>query len=309
MAKERVGVLLMSYGTPASMEELKAYYTHIRHGRPPSEEELARLKARYEAIGGVSPLREHTDRQGKALEERLGMSSSFSFRVYQGLRHAPPFIEDAVLRMKEEGVRRAVGIVLAPHYSRMSVGGYIERAMGKAERIGLPISFVERYGLHPLFIEMWTEYVREGIKRLKEAPSGKVRLYFTAHSLPARIVEESDPYPGELFESAKAIATAAGMEDWDFAWQSAGQTSEKWLGPDLLEKLPALQAEGIRKVLVAPIGFVSEHLEILYDLDIEAKNRAKDLNILLERTKMPGTDPRFIDTLAEMVLQKLSQQE
>lgn len=302
MPSHPFGVLLMSYGTPERMEDLLAYYTHIRRGRPPSTEELNRLQSRYEVIGGLSPLRAHTDRQAEALAERLAQSGEPRYRLYQGYRHAKPFIEDAILQMKEDGIMEAVGLILAPHFSAMSIGGYIRRAREEAVRAGIGISFIERYGLHPLFVEMWADFVQEAYGR--EADRGEKRLLFTAHSLPARILEERDPYPDELMESARAIAQRAKIKDWDFAWQSAGFTREPWLGPDLLEMLPRLKDEGVKEAVIAPIGFVSEHLEILYDIDHEAAHAAGRLGMKLTRTRMPETEPRFIEVLSGEIHRK-----
>ncbi|WP_028988400.1 ferrochelatase [Thermicanus aegyptius] len=301
MDRRKIGVLVMSYGTPAGMEEVEAYYTHIRHGRPPTEEQLMALKGKYEAIGGVFPLRKETDKQAEALKQRLSEADMpFSFEVYQGLRHTHPFIEEGIAKMREEGVSEAVGIVLAPHFSQMSIGEYIRRAETEANRLGVRMAFVKRYGLHPRFIELWGELVRRAFTLFTEGENPL--LLFSAHSLPARILQSGDPYMDELMATAKAVGEKEKIASWRFVWQSAGQTPEPWLGPDILEVIPALKNEGVKAVLTAPIGFVSEHLEILYDLDLDAKRKAEEVGIHLERTAMPGTDPRFIDTLADEVI-------
>ncbi|MBE3553473.1 MAG: ferrochelatase [Thermicanus sp.] len=305
MDRGKIGVLVMSYGTPAGMEEVEAYYTHIRRGKPPAEDQLTMLKKRYEAIGGVFPLREETDKQIEALKRRLSQGDTpYSYEVYQGLRHTHPFIEEGIAQMREEGVSEAVGIVLAPHFSQMSVGEYIRRAEAEAERLGIRMAFVKRYGLHPRFIELWGELVRRAFTLFTEEENPL--LLFSAHSLPARILQTGDPYMDELTATAKAVGEKEKIASWRFVWQSAGQTPEPWLGPDILEVIPALKHEGVEAVLVAPIGFVSEHLEILYDLDLDAKGKAKEAGIHLERTAMPGVDPRFIETLADEVIKTAS---
>ncbi|GIP39183.1 ferrochelatase [Paenibacillus sp. J31TS4] len=304
MAKRQIGVLVMSYGTPESLDTIEAYYTHIRRGNPPSPEQLEELKARYEAIvGGFFPLRENTNRQVAALEEELNRDGGeVEYRCYQGLKHASPFIEDGVEQMVKDGIGEAVGVVLAPHYSSMSVGGYIKRAQEKADETGLRISFVESYHLHPKLLEALSVRVENALKKFEGVDKNDVRVIFSAHSLPARIVEMGDPYPDQLLETSRAIAEQVGITNWQFGWQSAGQTSVPWLGPDILDTLETVKKEEqVENVLVSPIGFVSDHLEVLYDLDIEAQQKAKELGIHLERTESLNTDPLYMQTLADVV--------
>lgn len=302
MSDRKIGVLVMSYGTPESMDGIAEYYTHIRRGNPPSPEMLAELTARYEAIvGGVFPLRANTDRQVQALQETLDAAAPGRYVCYQGLKHARPFIEDGVEAMAADGIRKAVGIVLAPHYSVMSVGGYIKRAQEKAEALGLEAEFVKSYHLHPKLIEALRARLVSGIEKLAAAGEGKTKVLFSAHSLPEKIREMNDPYERQLLETATAAAEAAGVSDWDFTWQSAGRTREPWLGPDILETLRDVSEQGYRKVLSAPIGFVSDHLEVLYDIDIEAKAAARELGMTLERIEMLNTDPLYMEALAESV--------
>lgn len=301
--QEKIGVLVMSYGTPASMDQIEAYYTHIRRGHPPTAEQLQNLKDRYEAIvGGFFPLRANTDRQVEALEKALNAAHpELTFVCYQGLKHAAPFIEDGVEQMARDGVDRAVGVVLAPHYSVMSVGGYIKRAEEKARESGLPIRFVRSYELHPKLIEALTLRVEEGLAKF-DAPRDEVRVVFTAHSLPEKIIEMKDPYPDQLLATSRAIAERTGLTNWQFGWQSAGQTGVPWLGPDILDVLETISVEKqAAHVLVCPIGFVSDHLEILYDLDIEAKKAAEALGLHLERTRSLNTDPLYMETLSDVV--------
>lgn len=303
MAKEKIGVLVMSYGTPKSLDQVEAYYTHIRRGRPPSEEQLNDLIQRYEAIvGGFFPLRKNTDMQVEALQETLkAMDPETEYVCYQGLKHAEPFIEDGVKAMAADGITRAVGIVLAPHYSVMSIGGYIQRAKAAAEEAGMKMEFVESYHLHPKLIEAWAHRVTSALERFTEVDPEEVRVMFTAHSLPERILEMNDPYQEQLLATSRAIAEKAGVVNWQFGWQSAGQTNEPWLGPDILDEMQKLHEEGVDYLLIAPIGFVSDHLEVLYDLDIEAQALARKLGMHLERTEMLNTDPLYIETLAEEI--------
>lgn len=295
---KKIGILVMSYGTPASMDDIERYYTHIRHGRRPSDAELADLTRRYAAIGGTFPLRDNTAKQVEALRGKLHARYPGRFDVREGLKHAEPFIEDTVRAFHEEGLERLAGIVLAPHYSTMSVETYLTRAREEADKYGMESVFVRSYHDHPLFIQALAERVEDSVKALQaDRPGQKIKVLFSAHSLPKRILNENDPYVDELMMTSRLVAEAAGIEDWSFVWQSAGSTREPWLGPDILEVLPSLKDEGYALVLVAPVGFVSEHLEVLYDLDQEALSRGEELGLTVRRTRMLGTDPRFIETL------------
>ncbi|KIL40304.1 ferrochelatase [Gordoniibacillus kamchatkensis] len=307
--QRKIGVLVMSYGTPESLDQIEAYYTHIRHGRPPTEEQLSDLKARYEAIvGGFFPLRRNTDKQVEALQETLNRDyPDVRYVCYQGLKHAQPFIEDGVEQMVKDGIREAVGVVLAPHFSTMSVGTYTKRAQEAADKLGLSIRFVLQYHLHPKLLQALSErvsaqldaFVKDGVAK------NDVRVIFSAHSLPEKIVEIGDPYPQQLLETARAVAERTGVTNWQFAWQSAGQTAMPWLGPDIQDVLRAIhQEEGVRYVLICPIGFVSDHLEVLYDIDIECKSLAKELGMRLERTESLNTDPLYMETLSDVVHRK-----
>ncbi len=303
MPDRLIGVLVMSYGTPESMEDIEAYYTHIRRGHAPTPEQLAELKQRYEAIvGGVFPLRENTNRQVAGLQEVLDRMKPGQYRCYQGLKHARPYIEDGVEQMARDGITEAVGIVLAPHYSVMSVGTYIKRAQEKAAEAGIRMAFVEEYHLHPKLIATLADRLVAGLRKFgTDVEPAAVKVLFSAHSLPERILEMGDPYVKQLMATSAAVAEASGVTNWEFTWQSAGRTREPWLGPDILETMERLQTEGVQRVLSAPIGFVSDHLEVLYDLDIEAKAFAAKLDMQLERIEMLNTDPFYMETLAESV--------
>ncbi len=299
-----VGVLVMSYGTPESMEGVEAYYTHIRRGHPPTAEQLEDLTSRYRAIvGGVFPLRENTNRQAAALQRTLDeLAGAGKYKCYQGLKHAAPFIEDGVAAMAKDGVKEAVAIVLTPQYSSMSVGGYMKRAKEEAEKHGIRLATVESYHLHPELISALAKRVSEGLDKFGDG-RGDALVLFSAHSLPEKILELKDPYPEQLLETSRAVAGQADAERWQFTWQSAGQTGQPWLGPDILDTLDALAREGTKNVLVAPVGFVSDHLEVLYDIDIEARLFSEERGIRLERIAMLNDDPQYMKALAESVLE------
>jgi protoporphyrin/coproporphyrin ferrochelatase len=304
MSNRTIGVLVMSYGTPESMDQIEAYYTHIRRGHAPAPEQLKALSDRYEAIvGGFFPLRENTTKQAAALEETLNREhEGVTFKCYQGLKHASPFIEDGVRHMAEDGIMEAFGIVLTPHYSVMSVGGYIKRAQDAAEPFGLQLQFVKSYHLHPKLIKALSDRVQSALERFEEVDRRQVRVIFSAHSLPAKIVEMNDPYPVQMLETSRAIAETVSIDRWQFAWQSAGQTAVPWLGPDILDVLETIhKEEKVEHVLMCPIGFVSDHLEVLYDIDIECQQRAHELGIRLERTESLNTDPLYMQTLSDVI--------
>ncbi|MBB6673872.1 ferrochelatase [Cohnella nanjingensis] len=298
-----IGVLVMSYGTPESLDGVEAYYTHIRRGHPPTAEQLEDLTSRYRAIvGGVFPLRENTNRQADALQRTLDETAGAGKYVcYQGLKHAAPFIEDGIAAMAEDGIAQAIGIVLTPQYSSMSVGGYMKRAKEEADKRGISFAAIESYHLHPALISALEQRVKDGLAKLG-GEREEALVLFSAHSLPARILEMNDPYQDQLLETSRAVAEAAGVKRWQFTWQSAGQTGQPWLGPDILETLETLAKEGVRAVLVTPVGFVSDHLEVLYDIDLEAKRRAEELGIRLERIDMLNDDGRYMQALAETVM-------
>jgi ferrochelatase len=304
MSSQKIGVLVMSYGTPESLDQVEAYYTHIRRGSPPTAEQLKELVDRYEAIvGGVFPLREHTNKQVSELQAELSRAyPEDNYVCYQGLKHAAPFIEDGVLQMAQDGITEAIGIVLAPHYSTMSVGSYIKRASEEAQKHGIQMRFVESYHLHPLLIRALANRLHDALGKFSDVDQQHILVIFSAHSLPEKIVEMKDPYPQQLLETSQAINAEVGAVNWEFAWQSAGRTATPWLGPDILDVLKRVkQEEGISHVIISPIGFVSDHLEVLYDIDIEAQQLAGELGIQLERTASLNTDILYIRTLADSV--------
>ena len=291
----------MAYGTPRNLEEVEAYYTDIRHGRPPPPDLLEELQDRYRAIGGRSPLLQITRAQAQGIAERLGIEA------YVGQKHAQPFIHDAINNMNEKHVERAVGLVLAPHFSTMSIGDYARRARRAAEEVGWTgrLDMVTSWHLEPGYIAFLAREVRRSLESLGDRAAEDVVVLFTAHSLPERILQANDPYPEQLAATAEAVAQQAAIPRWEVGWQSAGRTDTPWLGPDVLEILPRLAARGARGVVICPCGFVADHLEVLYDIDIEARKAAADLGIDLARTTSPNDDPAFLDTLASIVRRAL----
>ena len=288
------GVLVMAYGTPATPDDIEAYYTHVRRGRPPTQEQLADLRRRYEAIGGTSPLLERTQEQAAGIQAALGDG----FRVELGMKHAPPFIEDGVAALASTGITRIVGLVLAPHYSVLSVGEYATRAEAAAAEAGVGLTMVSSWHLAPGYLDLLAGFVRGELDRLGADP---VEVVFTAHSLPIRILAMGDPYPDQLAETAKAVADQAGVNRWSVGWQSAGRTPAPWIGPDVLEVLPTLAEAGAAGVVVCAAGFVSDHLEVLYDLDVEARAAAGKLGLAFTRTPSPNAHPDLCATLAGVV--------
>lgn len=295
-------VLCMAYGGPRSIEEVEDYYTDIRGGRKPSPEALDNLIARYERIGGLSPLPEITVRQAKALEAALELRRPGQYRTFVGMKHWHPFVREAVEQINDAGADRLVGLVLAPHYSKMSIGGYEQRirAAQAATSARFDLDMIHSWYDHPSFVAFAAENLRAALGDW-DPTDETTRVFFSAHSLPERILAEGDPYKDQLLASSALIAQAAGTPRWEFAFQSQSQTGEPWLGPDVLTSLTAFGAAGGKRAVVAPIGFVADHLEILFDVDIECQETAATLGIDLRRTPSPNDDPRFIEVLADVV--------
>jgi ferrochelatase len=283
-----VAVILMAYGSPATAEDVPAYLTDIREGRAVSQEAIDELTERYRRIGGRSPLDEITEAQRAALESELRVP------VFVGMKHWRPRIAEAVEAALAEGVDMLIGLVLAPHYSRLSIAGYAERLEQALQGRG-ELVFIEGWHNHGPFLDVLAERVRgfDG------------HVVFTAHSLPERILQDGDPYRDQLLETSSLVAERVGLAEWSFAFQSASATGEPWLGPDILEELDSLAANGVQRVLVCPVGFVSDHLEILWDLDIEAREKAAGLGLELERIESLNDDPAFIRALAGLVRERL----
>ncbi|MCU1491069.1 MAG: ferrochelatase [Acidimicrobiaceae bacterium] len=300
------GVLVMAYGTPRGPEDVEAFYTDVRRGRPPSAEQLADLERRYRAIGGISPLNERTAGQISALGRALEEVEGGRYVLAYGAKHSRPRIEEAVEQLVGDGAKEIVGLVLAPHYSRLSVGEYIERARTRAEEIGIPAAFIEHWHTEDALVEVLARRVLAARSTLggggEELPDDEgIEVCFTAHSLPVRILAEGDPYPAQLEETAGLVAARAGLAHHRVGWQSAGRTPEPWIGPDVLELLRTLAAEGYRGVVVCPAGFASDHLEVLYDLDIEARGLAQELGLAFARTASLNDEPSVARALAARV--------
>ena len=281
-----IAVVLMAYGSPERIADVPAYYADIRGGRPIAPEHLEDLVDRYRRLGieESNPLNAITEATRAALERELGLP------VFTGMKHWTPHIADAAESALASGATRIVGLVLAPHYSRLSIAGYreqLESAVGgRAE-----IAFVESWHDEDGFIALLADRIR----------GTDAHVVFTAHSLPARILNDGDPYQDQLLETSQLVADASGVDDWSFSFQSESPTGEPWLGPDILDHLASLHARGVEHVLVCPVGFVSDHLEIRWDIDNEAQDKAGELGMRLERIEMPNDDPRFVATLADIV--------
>jgi ferrochelatase len=291
----------MAYGTPSSEKDMEGYITDIRRGRKPSLDAVEHLKDRYRRIGGRSPLLEISNAQALALETTLN-AQGVNARVYVGMKHWHPYIGEVVPGIASEGFHRIIALALAPHYSQISIDGY-KRALDSALTAtgNLQADFVESWHDNPIFHRAVAEKVMVAMAHFPK--SAEVGVLFTAHSLPERILEQNDPYPSQLRSSCQAVAVLLKLDRWSFAYQSAGQTGEKWLGPDILESLQEMSQRGkVVNVLVVPIGFVADHLEILYDIDVEAQEFAKTHGLDLMRTESLNTSPTFILALADIVL-------
>jgi ferrochelatase len=280
----------MAYGSPERLDDVPAYYADIRGGRPIRPEHLADLVERYRRLGveDSNPLNAITADTRGALERELQLP------VFTGMKHWTPRIADAAEAALAAGADTIVGLVLAPHYSRLSIAGYqqqLEDAVAGSARI----EFVESWHAEPGFVQLLADRVR----------GTQAHVVFTAHSLPARILDEGDPYKEQLLETSELVARAAGVDDWSFSFQSESPTGEPWLGPDILDHLVDLHARGVERVLVCPVGFVSDHLEIRWDLDHEARDKARELGLEFDRIEMPNAEQRFVETLAAIVRRRL----
>lgn len=281
------------------MEEIEAYYTDIRRGRKPPPELLAEVIERYEAVGGKTPLLKVSRAQAASLQKALGPH----FQVFLGMKHWHPYIRNTVTEMRDAGITRAVGVVLAPHFSRGSVGEYAERVANAKEQLlyDLDITIVESWHLNPHYLDAVEMHVRKALEAFDNRQS--ITLIFTAHSLPERAVAEGDPYQHQLMATSRALADRLGLDDdrWRFSFQSAGRTQEPWLGPDLVTTINHLADQGMQNLLVVPIGFISDHLEIFYDIDREAKDVAQSRDVSLERIQSLNDDPNLISALEDVV--------
>ena len=290
----KTAVVVMAYGSPERLEDVPAYFSDIRGGRPVRQEAVDELVERYRRVG-ISPLATVTEAQRAGLERELGLP------VYAGMKHWEPRIAVAAERARTDGADHLVGLVLAPHYSRMSVGGYRER-LEAALNGDTELTMIESWHDHPPFLDLVADRVRNA------GLEPGTHVVFTAHSLPERILAEGDPYREQLLETADLVADRLGLSDdrWSFAFQSESATGEPWLGPDILDHLDALAGRGVDRILVAPIGFVADHLEILWDIDVEAREKALALGVELKRTQSMNDDPRFVAALADLVRSRIA---
>jgi protoporphyrin/coproporphyrin ferrochelatase len=295
-----IGVLLMAYGGPNNLDEVEPYLLDVRGFRPTSAEIIHEVRERYREIGGRSPILEQTQAQAEALQTALNADGD-EFRVLVGMRHWHPYIKDTLAEMCAAGIERIVGLVMAPHYSRMSIGAYYKKVDESAE--ALEIAPIERWHLLPGYLDALAGRVRAALERFPAEVRADVPVIFTAHSLPERIREWNDPYPDELNATVAAVMERLGSQPHTFAFQSAAISNEPWLGPDAGEVIARYAAEGRKHILLAPIGFVCEHVEVLYDVDIVFKQQAQALGVQLERIEMLNTAPQMIDGLTQLVRQ------
>jgi ferrochelatase len=298
-------VLLMAYGSPDRLDQVEAYYTDIRRGSPPPPHLLEELLGRYRAIGGGSPLSRIVEAQRASLATELA-SRGMAIPVYAGMRHIAPRIGDVVKRMAADGVDHLVAIALAPQASS-NAAGYrraVDTALAGLGDAAPTVDYVASWHDQPRFIEALAQTTREALGRFDDPSS--VRVMFTAHSLPARVLADGDTYPVELAATARLVAQALGLGAWEFSFQSAGRTGEEWLGPDILAEIRRLAAEGVLGLVIRPVGFVADHLEVLYDIDIEAQGVAREAGIRLERARSMNTDPLFIAGLADIAAASLA---
>jgi protoporphyrin/coproporphyrin ferrochelatase len=318
---QTIGVLAMAYGTAAGPEDVERYYTDIRGGRPPSPEHLDELKARYAAIGNRFPLLEITRRQAEGLERELNAEGSGQprFRVFLGMKHSPPFIAQGVREMQSVGIEQAVGLVLAPHWSGMSVETYVERVEKALAEGGPYFTFVREWYEHPTFVDLLASRVSDAMDKLATGDRQGAAVIFSAHSLPTRqlpdgtrrckscdLCEDGCRYVAQLQQTADLVAGRLGLENYLIGWQSAGRTPDPWWGPAVEEVIRELAATGHPAVVVCSAGFVADHLETMYDLDIEARQAAEEAGVAYQRTEMPNDDPAFIRVLAAVIREHLA---
>jgi len=313
-----IGVLVMAYGTASGPGDIERYYTDIRGGRPPSPEHLDELRQRYAAIGDRFPLLDITRQQAAGLERELNAGGDGMFRTYLGMKHSPPSISEGVSAMQRDGIERALGIVMAPHWSGMSIETYVDRVEQLTRESGPEFTFVRSFHDHPLFVGFLASRVWDATAKLSPQGRAGAAVVFSAHSLPVRTLddgtqrclrcnecERSCRYHDGLSETADLVAAALGLEGREIAWQSAGRTADPWWGPPIEDVIADIADRGHSAVVVCSAGFLADHLEILYDLDIEAKAIAEARGLEFVRTEMPNADPEFVGVLATVVREHL----
>lgn len=297
MKNNMKGILLMAYGSPNSVQEVGEYFTHIRRGVRPSDDFIARIEDRYRAVGGRTPLLEITRSQASALQMLLDQKEGVgTYKVYVGMKHWHPLIKNVFEEIRNDGIEEVLALALAPHYSKMSIGGYgrfIEEARGDCS-----VELIESWHTEPSLITCIVDQIK---KTLGNAPNQHPHFIYTAHSLPEKIREWHDPYERQIEETATLIAEQFPTTSWSVAYQSMGSTSEPWIGPHLLDEIERLSTTGTKDVLVIPIGFVSDNLEISFDIDIEARGKAQSLGMTLRRPEMRNTHPLFIEALHHII--------
>ncbi len=293
-----IGVLVMAYGGPNTLDEVEPYLLDVRGYRPTAPHIIHEVRERYREIGGRSPILERTEAQAAAIEAALNFNGQ-SYKTFIGMRHWQPFINDALAEMADAGITRAVGLVMAPHYSRLSIGAYLKKV--DEAQSSIEMARIERWHLLPGYVDALADRIRAALERFPAAERAAVPIVFTAHSLPQRILEWNDPYPDELHATVAAVMERLGPHPHQFAFQSAAMTPDPWLGPDAGEVIVRLAREGHKHALITPIGFVCEHVEILYDVDIVFKRQAERLGMRLERIEMLDTAPPMMAGLAELV--------
>ncbi len=296
-----IGVLVMAYGGPDNIEEVEPYLLDVRGYRPTSPEIIHEVRARYREIGGRSPIREQTQAQADAIQAALNASSP-QFKVFVGMRHWHPYIKDALTKMEAQGITRAVGLAMAPQYSRMSIGAYYKKI--EEAHSPLELARVEDWHLEPGYIDTLVDRIHAALEKFPEAEWAATPILFTAHSLPQRILEWNDPYPAQLKETVCAVMNRLGEHPHEFAFQSAAISTEPWLGPDAGKIIERYASDGQKNLLLCPIGFVCEHVEVLYDVDVVYQRLAKSLGMHMERIEMVGTGPKMIEGLAGLIKAK-----
>ena len=295
-----IGVLVMAYGGPDNLEEVEPYLIDVRGYRPTAPDIIHEVRERYREIGGRSPILERTRAQADALQNALNENDE-SFKVFVGMRHWHPFIADTLKELRRQGIDKAVGLVMAPHYSRMSIQAYFQKIEDADS--GMQIAPIHNWHLLPEYLDALTDRMQAALNRFPEAVRADVPVIFTAHSLPERILEWGDPYPSQLLATTEALMERLGSRPYEFAYQSAAISSIPWLGPDASEVMERYAAEGAQHLLICPIGFVCEHVEILYDIDIVYQRLAQKLGVHLERIEMLNDSPEMIRGLAGLVRQ------
>ncbi|HEY3781476.1 MAG TPA: ferrochelatase [Fimbriimonadaceae bacterium] len=297
----KLGLLVMHYGTPASLDAVEPYYTHIRRGRPPTPEQLENLVSRYKAIGGPSPLTEVSEKQAQLIQKGFE-KRGYPVKLYVGAKHTHPFVAESVDQMVKDGIQKAVGMVLAPHFSTYSIAAYKHYALEARAKLGshIKLCFLERWGTLPALITALAKRVE---KQLEGWDRNDTLVIFSAHSLPEKILAEGDTYKMELLETAELVANKAKIPHWTFAFQSASATGEPWLGPDILDVLEkTAQEKKYKNVVSCTVGFVSDHLEVRYDLGIEAKEKCAERGLNFRLADCINADEPVMDAVAALAL-------